>query len=513
MPCIGTVLAVGCATAVTPGTREAISPRGPASASETAVTFVSTAPGVSPAVVAAWNDQFQNFAIAYFQYPGAWFNCNRMTCNGGQPLTVADFQDTVPSTSIPAYSADPAIAGDDSDVGSGVVVAAYLSSSTVRGACTSACPLSRCTTSGVLPAGATLGCPHPGDAIVAVASFDGGVTWGSSRTEVRIVNQGTGPCDISQPRAFGPSSWPGSDRPHLAFGGQVDGQPHFWAEWNIDSNICIREMVADPSTRTLDSSGPSIAVASTDGDAIIRASGADVYVMFANAFTVPPCGSPGTMSWTLAVSHDSGGTWASHSVATSNTFDPCFGASQLGQSGNANAIFGFDVTPDGTLWAAILESQLTPQGNRRPTTPPGTPPITVLSSVDDGATWSRTPVLAAGQVGQVTLTAGARGDVAVSYYEAIPPTAVQIQRMVTVRSATSGGWSAPVAISRAFDPSTAIGGGGAGRIGEYQNGTSIDPSQLISLPSTDRFYEVWTEVEPSATAQYRVEGAAIGVTP
>lgn len=504
---VAATLASGCGITVTPAPEEQVSSAAPSQpgAQEVAATYVSPTPAFPNGVVlSAWNAAITGFlAIGASTTPGTWGSwCSIQTCNSGGQVSTAVHQDTFPGSSIPSYRGDPSIAAADGAgaFATGAVLATNISSSTVRGTCTSACPCAscpggmgtaECVTTGILPPGATVGCRHPGDAVVALASFDSGVTWGATQQQTLIVNEGTGPCDIQAPTQFGPSSWNGVDRPHVAYMGDVPSD--FFVEWSSDQYLCVRRVFATPQ-HTLSSPGPTAVIASGfPGDAMIRARGGIVWVMFADQFTIG-CG-PTTMNYTMATSTDLGATWTNHAVGGPTSFDPCFAG--IGGTTNAGSIFSFDVAADGTLYAAVVD-----------TTTRGTT-MRILHSVN-GDTWTTVDYPATGgrETAQPWVTADRLGNVAVSFYE-VDTSGAQITRMVVLRDGSVGSWTLPTALSLPFTPNPSAGFTDA-VIGEYQGGTLIDP---IFSPGNS-FFSVWTEADPSVSgATTRIEGARIGVTP
>ncbi len=382
----------------------------------------------------------------------------------------------------------------------GVVLAVSISSSVVRGAG---------------------GAIHPSDAIVAVASFDGGTTWGATSSEVLIVNEGTGPCDIRQPLNMGPPPWSGVDRPHVTRDATGPAST-FWVEWagGLDANeICLRRVRAAPAIScqnggTCANGGCTCGGSVTSpeatvqvptgrapqdpqiGDVIVRASGGNLFVMFGERFSVS-CGTQ-PMRWFLTVSSDDGASWSPRStVLSAPSMNPCFGTLPLGATANAGNIFDFDVAPDGTLWAAFHDIQNN---------------IQVLASTTAGASWTTSfPRLATGgaAVGQVGLAIDLDNNVAVTYYQQIAGSGM-LDRRVVVREAVSGVVSFPAVLSSPFTPNLVAAAGSAGRIGEYQGVTGSDPN---AFSDGNSFFAIWTETDPTNTNVYRIGGARFRVGP
>lgn len=508
-----------CQSQVIPEGPEAVSAPQPAAvAEECTATFVSAGPSSTAAILAAWNDGVDGFAIGRSAAPTAWGQCTRRTCASGGAMAI-DPDQHVDVTGFGAAAGDPALAADATGFGqgSGVALFANLSSSIIRGVCSSMCPnggVGACTAVGELPPNQFIGCFHPGDAIVAYSSIDGGTTWGNNQQQVIVVNEGTGPCDIRAPSQYGISNWNGVDRPHVAWAGGTS----FFVEWagGPDGRLCVRHLIVNATT------GEIVAPSSTHeitnhgvGDPLIRDFAGTLYALYPNDFDVPPAGTTATMGYTLAVSGDDGEHWTTNSAFTSSpTFSSIFGFLLLGATGNANGIFGFDIDHNGTLWLAVLDTQLTLAGRVATGTPPGVTPIRILRSDDAGGHWvtdNQPPVT--GQVGELNVVVDRLGNVAVSYYQAAPPLGLVIRRMVTIRNASTGVWSLPTPISDPFVPTQpTIQTGGSGRIGEYQGAAAIDPNQFPDA-NGNTFFEVWTEPDPMALGIYHIAGARLRVAP
>ena len=369
-------------------------------------------------------------------------------------------------------------------------------------------------------------CPHRGDAAVAVASFDGGQTWGATQQQALIVNEGTTPCDIRQPGALATGPYFGVDIPRVTFDPALSATAAatFWVVWRggPGNDICLRSVQA--GSGAIVSPGPTTLVPTTRLDGtntivgavsgiIARAAGGLLCVMYADRFT--GCSTtPQPINWYSTCSIGASFWSAPSLVWHSDSFVSCFGAN-LGTSSaptylndDANGTFGFDIAPNGVLWAAVHDTRTS---------------IRVLNGGTSGGTWttsgplgSSTTTFGGTDVGQPWLTVDLAGRVGITYYQAsTSSTGTQITRMMAVLD--SGTWSLPTAVSQPFTPNmAALAVGGIGGIGEFQALTLIDPLQFVDPGQTvgrNSFFAAWTEIDPASTSQYRIEGARVGVMP
>lgn len=469
----------GCGIVVTPQGPEQVSlPSGPA-ASECTATFVSASPGTattpatSAAIVAAWNDQIDAFGIGYLPSGGSWIRCTRSTCGPGRTqLALADHQATVPNTTVPAYAGDPAVAGSIG-VANGIVLAANISSSVYAA-------------------------PNVNDAIVAVASFDGGATWGANNNQVVIVNQGTTVCDIGT----APMQSGSVDRERIAFDPSLSDSTRstFWITWAGAGSFCVRRVEAartptgttltpmDSSFHALDTIGPGV------GAVVVRVdAGVGVpFVMYSDRQGNPRPGCTSPMNWyitdvTTAFS-------VSTPVFSAPSYDSCFGT-LLDDTTNGN--FDFDITPDGTFWAAVHDTRTS---------------IRVLRS-GNGYDWvtDATPANLPGiDVGMPNIAVDLSGNVGTTFYQATSTAGTAFQRRIAIRDAAAGAWALSVAISNPpATPNPLAGSGGQRAWGDYQGMTLVDPADF----GGNSFFGVWTEGNPANTQVDVIMGARVAVTP
>lgn len=274
----------------------------------------------------------------------------------------------------------------------------------------------------------------------------------------------------------------------------------FWIVWTGGGQLCLRRVIADPTGLfpAVRSDGPTILVPHADvGAVMVRAQDDVVYIMYSSRQVGTTC-DVDSLAWYMTSSGDGGLSWSPSSlIHATNLYDPCIGSLPVFDTNNGN--FGFDIAPDGTLWAAVHDTHNT---------------IRVLRSVDGGSTWttSSVPSGTAANVGQPWLVTDLAGNVAVTYYRALPPSGTQLERWVAVRDAATGTWAPPLAISLPITPSIDAARGSVGRIGDYQGATAIGPE----FDGAGSFYAVWTEddsASPPFDPLYRIEGSRIEVAP
>jgi hypothetical protein len=288
------------------------------------------------------------------------------------------------------------------------------------------------------------------------------------------------------------------------------------------SDICLRSIVA--SSGVLTSAGPTIMARTTTaagdetivGDVsgiIARAHGGLLCVMYADRFA-GCAAAPQEINWYSSCTIDGTNLWGPATLVWhSDNYDACFGGN-IGSPGNpvftnddGNGTFGFDIAPDGTLWAAVHESRTS---------------IRVLNGGTDGASWTTSGPLGnsgtfgGADVGQPWLAVDLAGNVGLTYYRVTSAGSSELRRTFVVRDASAGTWSLPTPISDPFVPNLPAGAGSVGAIGEFQALTLVDPRQFVDVGQAtghNSFFAAWTETDPMDSTQYRIEGARIGVTP
>lgn len=447
-----TVVVAGCAVTVTPQpTPSPVSD--PANATlgiagaEATATFVAGSPAGPAAIVAGWNDGQDAFAVGYLPSGGSMFErCTRRTCGaGGGPVMRAMDQAIDGATGFPAFAGDPAVAGAiGANTSSGIALAANLSTSMVPGA-------------GV-------------DAVVALASFDGGHRWGTTSTAAIVVNEGTGECDVRGAPALAALGSLTADRERITFdaANSSTSSATFWLVWaGPQPRLCIRSVTAAAGTLT---AGPSLAaipvVAAGFGAAIVRTFGLVVYVMYSEP--IPGDCVSNNIAWHITRSIDGGASWdfPGHVVYSTSTYNGCFAFAPVAGSScaaandcgagttcnmgvcaaiitdTAQGSFGFDVDPvTGVLWAAVHDGQTS---------------IRVRTSNNAGTTWTDSGPLnnaatfGGSPVGHPWLAVDLVGNVAVTYYQATSADGTQVERRIAVRDAAVAQWSIPVAVSPSF---------------------------------------------------------------
>ena len=498
------------------------------SSAESAVTFVSPGPTSPAAVVAEWTDARDNFAIAYLPSGAVTFSrCSRRTCGlgGGAVATAMDQATTLdvpcPTGScplgeacvsgmcvLPNFSGDPAVAGATNPSGSasGIVVALNLGLSI----------------SGMHPSGS--------DAVVAVASFGGGrpSTWGRTQAETVIVNEGTGDCDVGGAPSLALPASPITDRPRISFDPFLStaSSATFWIAWTgPNDSLCVRSVTASAGVLTRGPSVPPMpGVTMHNGSFVIRSHLDFVYVMWSEL--LPGGCDRFAVTWHIRRSHDGGATWDTpHVVWSAPRYRGCFGVipdpnftSPCTNDASCPQVpvrdscfaqicgrpltdgwssFDFDIDqPSGTFWAVVHDSANQARVLR--------------SVVEDGATWSTDYVVPSSlPVGQLALIVAPSGNVGVSMYRQVAGSPPQVQRWIAARDELTNTWSLPVPISPVFAPTATAAGGSVAGIGEYQGLAAIDPFQF----GGSSFFPVWTEIDPTDTNLYRIEGRGVAVTP